>query len=181
VYELSGKRAVGARAKYRTAAESEANLTAFFKGTKLPIDGAEGVKVFDVEGYEDAMELTWSTDAAGVAQKYANHPERMASLDESYMNEHDNSKGCAPKNAKHVGRLGGGQPPPVTVLSGATLSGYFLPDIFLWEGVCASVNALKYAPEDCGAITRPDGYMMTWDGWVKVLEHLRQHIPGAFA
>jgi hypothetical protein len=106
MYELSGKRAIGARAKYRSAAESEANMVAFFKGTKLPIDGAEGVKIFDIEGYEAATNRVWSTDAAGVAQKYKDHPERMASLDESYMNEHDNSAGCAPKNAKHVGRIG---------------------------------------------------------------------------
>ena len=153
-------------------------MTAFFQGTKLPIDGADGVKVFEIEGYEDAMQRAWSTDGADTERRYGNHPERMASLDESYMNEHDNSTGCAPKNAKHVGRLGGGQPQPVTVLSGATLSGYILPDIFLWEGVCASVNALKYAPLDCAAITRPDGYMMTWEGWIKVLEKLRDNIPG---
>lgn len=177
-HKLSGYRACSTRAKHRTAGEREANLVAFFKGTNLRVDGTEGVKTFAVPGYLAAMDLVWST-AGGVARKYRDSPERVANLDESYMAEQERATACAPTGARHVNCAGGGQPQSVTVLSGATLTGVPLPDVFLWEGTCASTNALKYAPANCGAITRPDGYMMTAQGWIKVLEKLRGDIPGA--
>lgn len=177
-YVLSGYRACSTRAKHRTQGEREGNLRAFFNGTKLRVDGTEGVKTFDVPGYIATMDLVWST-AGGVARKYRDHPERVANVDESYMSEQERATACAPKGARHVNCVGGGQPQSVTVLSGATLTGGPLPDIFLWEGTCSTTNALKYAPANCGAITRPDGYMMTWQGWVKVLNKLRDDIPGA--
>ena len=142
------------------------------------MEGVDGVKTFAVPGYIATMDLVWST-AGGVARRYRDHPERCGNLDESYMSEHERATACAPQGARHVNCAGGGQPQPVTVLSGATLTGELFPDIFLWAGVCGATNPLKHAPANCGAITRPDGYMMTWEGWVKVLDKLRNDIPGA--
>jgi len=156
-------------------------VKAFFKGTKMVVPGPEGDKTFDLPGYEAAMDLVWSAEGTGGARRYRYHPERVANFDESYMSEHDNSKGCAPIGVRHAKRAGGGQPQSVTVLSGATLSGYIFDDVFAWAGTCTSVNALKYAPAGSVAITRPDGYMMTVEGWLKVLEHLRTQVPGEFA
>jgi len=177
-YKLSGYRACSTRAKHRTAGEREANLTAFFNGTNLRVEGADGVKTFAVPGYVATMDLVWS-NKGGVARRYRDHPERVANFDESYMSEQERATACAPSGARHVSCQGGGQPPPVSVLSGATLTGYAFADIFLWAGTYGTQNPLKYAPANCGAITRPDGYMMTWEGWVKVLEKLREDIPGA--
>jgi hypothetical protein len=180
-YKLSGYRAIGSRAKHRNAAECERNVKAFFQGCKMTVPGVDGDKTFDLPGYEAAMDLPWTTEASGAVRRYRDYPARVANFDESYMSEHDNSTGCAPVGARHVGRMGGGQPQSVTVLSGATLSGHIFDDIFCWEGTCTSVNALKYAPPGSAAITRPDGYMMTGEGWLKVLEHLRTQVPGEFA
>ena len=156
-------------------------MRAFFQGTRVTVPDGDGFKTFDLPGYEAAMDLMWSADASGAPRKYRDHPERVANFDESCMSEQDNSIGCAPSGVQHAGRTGGGQPASVTVLSGATLSGHFFPDIFAWEGTCSDKNALKYAPPGCAALTRPDGYMMTAAWWLDVLKYLREQVPGELA
>jgi hypothetical protein len=180
-YRLSGARHVNTRTKNRSAAETKAAIQAFFKGTTLTVEVPDGVKTFNLPGYEAAVDRVWWEEASGAKHTYRTHPERMGNLDEALLAELAGAKACAPTGARHVNCQGGGQPQSVTVLSGATLAGDNFDDVFAWEGTCTSVNAMKYAPGECRAITRPDGYMMTWEGWLKVLENLRAQVKGALA
>ncbi len=144
------------------------------------MEGPEGVKTFDLPGYEAAMDLPWSTAADGSVRYYRDHPERGGNVDEAYLAEQLNAHGCAPIGGKHAPSPAGAQPQSVTVLSGATLSGFHFADVFCWEGTCTYKNPLKGLPADVRAITRTDGYMMTWYTWKYVLESLAEQIPGAW-
>ena len=156
--------------KYRSAAEMEHNIKAFFLGTTMQVDE----ETFPIPGYKDALETVCDVKTG---ETYRQRPDRILNADETNLVEKNDTIGIAPTGASHVATASSSTNSQISVFQTVTASGVMLPDLYVKEGKTHD-DWLKYADPRSKGFMRADGYFVTPEIFKQMLPVIATYLPG---
>lgn len=176
-YCLSLRRTAKHKAVFRSLAEKENSVRWFFMGCVLERLG----KKYTYLGWlTDILQLPceWNADGT-VKARYKDQPWRIFSIDETSLQAlKDTKKCCAPVGAQVASTAGVDTQDNVTVVSGCSFVGVWLPDYYIFQAKERRTDWMAEADPRSKYICRPDGYFITQDIFTQYLDVIAQEIPG---
>ena len=163
------------RSKYRTMAEKEFCVRNFFNGVDIVVGEGADAKTFHLEGFLEALNTVCDTETG---ETYRERRDRQGNSDESNIVDDNDTVGCAPVGAKHVYCEGDVAEDGITILSTFLADGTEIPDFYISMGTYWTENWLKYAEPGSKGFKRADGYFITWEVFMLVLDEMKNMIPG---